>query len=63
MLELIGLLALIYVVFKFGGTVLGFVAKVILALIVLAFALPLLWLLLQFLMAFAAVFWAMMLSL
>ena len=63
MLELIGLLALIYVAFKFGGSILGFVAKCILAFLLLAFFIPVLWVLLQFVMAFTAAFWLMIFTL
>ena len=57
MLELIGLLALIYVAVKFGGSILGFIAKGILLLVLLFIALPLLVMFLKFLLALSAAFW------
>lgn len=57
MLELIGLIALIYIAFKFGGSILGFIAKGILFLVLLMIGLPLLVMFLQFLLAVSAAFW------
>jgi hypothetical protein len=57
MLEFIGLCALIYVAFKFGGTIIGLIAKGFLALILLAIFLPVAVVLFQILLSFSAAFW------
>lgn len=60
MLELIGLLALIYVAFKFSGRILGFVAQCILVFLFLAFLIPVFVLAIPgfiLLMEYTAAFW------
>lgn len=57
MLELLGLLALIYIVLRWGGTILGTIAKIILFVIVMLLVLPILWVMLQAVILFAALFW------